>query len=215
MVAVQDSAIDAISGGDGPETPRRGRPRSIEADQAILAATLELASEVGIDGMSMDELAQRAGVSKATIYRRWCSKEALVLDALRGAVMPFDDVDTGTLDGDLDLYLGELIGRFEEGKMNDVLPHLIEVSCHDEKIRSSLDDYARVRRVPLLRILTRAVERGELPASTDIDVTIDTMIGAFIYRRLLSHDTIDTEFSARLRAVVFPARRSGADQSAG
>ncbi len=56
----------------------------------------------------MDDVAQRAGVSKATIYRRWCSKEALVLDALRSATLPFDDVDTGTLNGDLDLYVGEL-----------------------------------------------------------------------------------------------------------
>jgi AcrR family transcriptional regulator len=204
MVAVNDEATDAISSVDGPETPRRGRPRSVEADQAILTATIDLASEVGIAGMSMDEVAQRAGVSKATIYRRWCSKEALVLDALRGAVLPFDDVDTGTLDGDLDLYVGELTRRFGTGPMNDVLPHLIEVSCHDETIRSSLDDYIRVRRVPLRTILTRGVERGELPAATDIDVTIDMLIGAFVYRRLLSHDTIDEQFATRLRAIVFP-----------
>ncbi|MGH9133369.1 MAG: TetR/AcrR family transcriptional regulator [Ilumatobacteraceae bacterium] len=200
---MNDAATDAISGGDSPETPRRGRPRSVEADQAILAATLDLASEVGISGMSMDDVAHRAGVSKATIYRRWCSKEALVLDALSGAVMPFDDVDTGTLDGDLDLYIGELIRRFGN-PMNDVLPHLIEVSCHDDTIRSSLDDYTRVRRVPLSTMLGRAVERGELPPGTDIDVTIDTLIGAFVYRRLLSHDTIDDAFAERLRAIVFP-----------
>jgi AcrR family transcriptional regulator len=205
MVAVNETASDTNSGGDGPETPRRGRPRSVEADQAILAATLDLASEVGITGMSMDDVAQRAGVSKATIYRRWCSKEALVLDALRSAVLPFDDVDSGTLRGDLDVYVGELTRRFGPGPMNDVLPHLIEVSCHDETIRSSLDDYIRVRRVPIRTILTRAVERGELPPDTDIDVTIDTMIGAFVYRRLLSHDTIDEHFAARLRAIVFPS----------
>ena len=204
MVAVDDAAADESSSGDGPETPRRGRPRSVEADQAILTATIDLASEVGITGMSMDDVAQRAGVSKATIYRRWCSKETLVLDALRSATLPFDDVDTGTLDGDLDLYVGELIKRFGTGPMNDVLPHLIEVSCHDETIRSSLDDYIRVRRVPLRTILTRAVERGELAPDTDVDVTIDMLIGAFVYRRLLSHDTIDDEFAARLRTIIFP-----------
>jgi AcrR family transcriptional regulator len=204
LVAVDDAATDENSGVDGPETPRRGRPRSIEADQAILTATIDLASEVGITGMSMDDVAQRAGVSKATIYRRWCSKEALVLDALRSATLPFDDVDTGTLDGDLDLYVGELIKRFGTGPMNDVLPHLIEVSCHDETIRSSLDDYIRVRRVPLRTILTRAVERGEIARDTDVDVTIDMLIGAFVYRRLLSHDTIDDAFAARLRAIIFP-----------
>lgn len=184
--------------------PRRGRPRSAAADEAILAATLELAGEVGIAGMSMDELAQRAGVSKATVYRRWSSKEALVLDALRSAMSPFDDVDTGTLRGDLEVYLGELADRMGSGPITDVLPHLIEVSCHDAAIRTSLDDYVRHRRVPLRTILGRAVARGDLPAAADLDVLIDTLIAPFVYRRLLSRDPIDREFVQRLLAVVLP-----------
>ena len=67
--------------GAGPA--KRGRPRRADADEAILAATLELLAEAGVAGLSMDVLAQRAGVGKATIYRRWDSKEALILDALR------------------------------------------------------------------------------------------------------------------------------------
>ena len=84
---------------------RLGRPRSAGVDEALLDATLQLAGEVGINGMSMDDLAQRAGVSKATIYRRWPSKEALVLDALASAIRPFDLVDTGSVRGDLEMYL--------------------------------------------------------------------------------------------------------------
>ena len=74
---------------------RRGRPRVEGLDQALLDVTLELAGEVGIHGMSMDDLAQRAGVSKATIYRRWPSKERLVLESLNQAMRPFDLIDTG------------------------------------------------------------------------------------------------------------------------
>ena len=73
----------------------------------MLAAALELAGEVGVVKMSMDELAERAGVSKATVYRRWSSKEALILDALRTAINPMQDVDTGALRRDLELYLDE------------------------------------------------------------------------------------------------------------
>jgi len=67
--------------------------------------------EVGINGMSMDDLAQRAGVSKTTTHRRWPSKQRLLFDALNHAMRPFDLIDTDSLRGDLDAYLGELARR--------------------------------------------------------------------------------------------------------
>lgn len=186
-------------------TARRGRPRSTDADAAILSATLELVGEVGIAGMAMDVLADRAGVSKATIYRRWTSKEQLVLAALRSAMGPLDDVDTGTLRDDLRAYLIELGDRMWRGRMSDVLPHLIEVACHDEQLRCQLDDYARYRRGPMLTILERGRDRGELPDGADLDVVADVLIGPFIYRRLLTHDPLDEAFVDRLLAVALPA----------
>ena len=183
---------------------RRGRPRSADADEAILAATLELAGEVGINGMSMDDLAERAGVSKTTIYRRWTSKERLVLEALRSAMGPLDDVDTGSLRDDLRAYLIELGERMWKGRMSDVLPHLIEVACHDETLRCRLDDYVQFRRAPMLAILRRGLERGELSTGTDIDVLADVLSGPFIYRRLLTHAPLDVAFVDALLAVALP-----------
>lgn len=189
----------------GVNATRRGRPRSADADEAILAATLELAGEVGINGMSMDDLAERAGVSKTTIYRRWTSKEQLVLDALRSAMGPLDDVDTGSVHDDLRAYLIELGERMWQGRMSDVLPHLVEVACHDESLRSRLDDYVQFRRAPMLAILGRALDRGELPADTDLDVLADVLIGPFIYRRLLTHAPLDETFVDRLLGVALPS----------
>lgn len=192
-------------GQNGPvSAPRRGRPRSADADEAILAATLELAGEVGINRMSMDDLAERAGVSKTTIYRRWTSKEQLVLEALRSAMGPLDDVDTGSVRDDLRAYLIELGERMWQGRMSDVLPHLIEVACHDESLRSRLDDYVQYRRAPMLAILGRGVDRGELPADTDLDVLADVLIGPFVYRRLLTHGPLDEAFVDRLLGVALP-----------
>jgi AcrR family transcriptional regulator len=184
---------------------RRGRPRSPDADEAILAATLELAGEVGINGMSMDDLAERAGVSKTTIYRRWTSKEQLVLEALRSAMGPLDDVDTGSMRDDLRAYLVELGERMWQGRMSDVLPHLIEVACHDDTLRSRLDDYVQYRRAPMLAILGRGLDRGELPSDTDLDVLADVLIGPFIYRRLLTHAPLDEAFVDRLLGVALRA----------
>ena len=182
----------------------RGRPRVEGLDQALLDVTLEFAGEVGLHGMSMDELAQRAGVSKATIYRRWPSKERLVLEALNQAMRPFDVIDTGSLRGDLDDYLTELARRMATGKASDVLPDLIAASVRDPNLRVSLDEYIRYRRQPLQTILGRGLERGELAADTDVEVVIDALIGPFVYRRLLSHDPLDTAFVERLLRTVLP-----------
>src|SRR5215208_2909810 len=114
------------------EAPRRGRPRRADADQAILTATVELLGEVGVAGFSMDLLAQRAGVGKATIYRRWPSKETLILDALRMTSTPIPVPDEGNLRDDLFTYMDAVIECFSPGRGgSDVLPHLIEASCYD------------------------------------------------------------------------------------
>src|SRR5438874_10883422 len=94
----------AMSTGGVGERPRRGRPRSERAQKAILAAAIELLLEQGLHAMSMDDVAKRAGVSKATIYRWWTSKELLALDALAtewAPAAPAAERDTGTLCGDL------------------------------------------------------------------------------------------------------------------
>ena len=196
------AAVDVVAA-----APRRGRPRSAEVDEAVLLATVELAGEVGVSRLSMDDVAVRAKVSKATIYRRWASKEALVLDALRAAMVPIEDDDTGSLPGDLERYLSELVNRFHSGKMRDVLPHLIGVACHDANLRCSLDDYMQTRRGPLQSILERAQARGELAAEIDLDVLIDVILGPFAYRKLLARAPIDEEFVVKLLAIVLPNLR--------
>ncbi len=204
MSAVKQSPTDP----EAREAPApRGRPRSKELDASILGATLDLASEVGINGMSMDELAQRAGVSKASIYRRWPSKELLVIDALRSAMGPLEPVDLGDVGSDLRAILGELVSRFSsKDRMSDVLPHLIEVATHDPTLRVELDAYTQLRRVPMRTILERGVIRGEISPDVDLDTMIDALLGPIIYRRLLTGDTIDTDFIERLMALVVPGR---------
>jgi len=206
---IAEATIDVASDDDTPElevasAPRRGRPRSAEVDEAVLLATVELAGEVGVSRLSMDDVAIRAKVSKATIYRRWASKEVLVLDALRAAMSPIEDVDTGSLRGDLEHYLRELVIRFHSGKMRDVLPHLIGVACHDANLRCSLDDYMQTRRAPLQSILERAKARGDLAPDTDFDVLIDVIVAPLVYRKLLARTPIDEDFVEKVLGFVLP-----------
>jgi AcrR family transcriptional regulator len=192
---------------DGAAVSTRGpgRPRSAGIDEALLEATVQLAGEVGMYAMSMDDLAQRAGVSKATIYRRWPSKATLVLDAFAHAIRPFDPIDTGSARGDLVAYLTQLGRRLETDRTSDVLPDLISASVRDHALRESLDSWVRHRRQPLTAILARAVDREELAADADIDTIIDALIGAVTYRRLLSHAPLDDDFVARLLSTVLPS----------
>ena len=177
---------------------KRGRPRRADADAAILGATLELLNEVGVAGLSMDLLAHRAGVGKATIYRRWDSKEALILDALRLTTAPIPAPDEGSLRADLFAYMDEVIARFSPGRGEDVLPHLIEASCYDAQLRASLDDFTRDRQATIRLILQRGIERGELPADVDVDLLVDVLLGPFFYHHLLTGAVVDRDFTHRL-----------------
>jgi AcrR family transcriptional regulator len=183
-----------------PAAPvKRGRPRRADADGAILGATLELLNEVGVAGLSMDLLAQRAGVGKATIYRRWDSKEALILDALRMTSTPIPVPDEGTLRDDLFTYMDAVIECFSPGRGgSDVLPHLIEASCYDPQLRASLDDYTLGRQATIRLLLQRGVDRGELPPDVDFDLLVDVILAPFFYHHLCTGATVDKDFTHRL-----------------
>ena len=153
----------------------------------------------------MDVVAERAGVSKATIYRRWSSKEALVLEALQRAINPLDDVDLGSVRDDLVTYLANLGERMASGKMSDVLPHLIDVAVHDEHLQHSLDQYVAHRRRPLVAIIERGIARGEVRDDIDLDLMVDTLMGPYIYRKLLTGGRLDDRLAAELIDVVLPS----------
>jgi len=177
-----------------PETVARkpGRPRDARADRAILEATLELASEQGL-GLSMDAVAARAGVSKATIYRRWESKEALVLDAWRELVSPMPVPDTGSLRGDLRAIFTQLCHHAGETPMGHVLPQMIAASRMNPEMRASFVEFVTDRRRPTRAVLERAVAKGELAADTDFDLLSDLLAGPFFYRILMSDAPVDDQ----------------------
>ena len=182
-----------------------GRPRRADADEAILTATLEQLADAGAAGLSMDLVAHRAGVGKATIYRRWPSKEALVLDALRVASAPIPVPDEGSLRADLVAYVDLLVERFRGSRGSDVLPHLVAASCHDAELRASLDDYIRSRQSTLRLLFGRGIERGELPAGTDVDLAVEAVLGVIFYRHLLAGETLDRAYIHRLVEAVLRA----------
>jgi AcrR family transcriptional regulator len=179
-----------------PETaPSAGRPRSEEAHQAILDATLELLAEMGFSALTVEGVASRAGVGKATIYRRWASKLPLVVEAF-GQLPALEDVDTGSVERDLKTMLRAYLELFIKTPLATVLPSLAGERAHDPELAKILDPVMRGRRQPLIRALQRGVARGELARDVDLDLAADLVVGPipvrlFFSGRPLHPDMID------------------------
>lgn len=158
------------------EVSSTGRPRSGEAHKAILEATLELLAEVGYSALTVEGVAGRAGVGKATIYRRWPSKGPLVVEAF-GQLPAFEDVDTGDLSQDLKAMLKAYIHAFHSTALSAILPSLAGERLHDSELAKVFEPVSMGRRAPLLRALERAVARGEIPEQTDLELAADMVVG--------------------------------------
>jgi AcrR family transcriptional regulator len=162
-------------------TPAAGRPRSGEAHRAILDATLELLQEVGFSALTVEGVASRAGVGKATIYRRWPSKLPLVVEAF-GQLPAFEDVDTGDLAGDLKAMLSRYLHDFLSTPLATVYPSLAAERAHNPELGAVLDPVLRGRRRPLEAALKRAVARGEVAPDVDLDLAADLIVGPIAVR---------------------------------
>ena len=177
--------------------PQRGRPRSERARKAILGAAAELLLARGLSEVSMDAVAERAGVSKATIYRWWPTKETLALDALytEWAAAPSQTRDTGSLRGDLLSMLrpwARLAGSRPYGRVVAAL--LTEAQTDPEFGAEYRQRFLEPRREQVREIFRRAIERGELPAGTKVEVALDLLYGSMYHRLLNGHAPLNDRF---------------------
>ncbi|MBW2237187.1 MAG: TetR/AcrR family transcriptional regulator [Deltaproteobacteria bacterium] len=167
------------------QTHSAGRPRSEEAHQAILTATLELLAETGYSGLTVEGVATRAGVGKATIYRRWPSKLPLVIEAFR-RLPAMEEVDTGDLVSDLQKMLRDYLQLFNSTPLAAVLPSLVGERAHNPELSELLDPVLKGRRQPLTRALERGVERGELSPELDLELAADLIVGPIAVKLFFS-----------------------------
>jgi AcrR family transcriptional regulator len=192
-----------------------GRPRSGEAHRAILDATLALLTEVGFTALTVEGVAGRAGVGKATIYRRWPSKLPLVVEAF-GQLPAFEDVDTGSVAGDLKAMLTRYLGEFLATPLATVYPSLAAERAHNPELGLVLDPVLRGRRRPLEAALARGVARGELAASTNLDLAADLIVGPIavrlFFRGMKIHPSIVDPMVDMALEGIRRARPSGAKE---
>ena len=187
-----------------------GRGKKVRT--AVLEATLAALAETGYTALSIDDIARRAGVHKTTVYRRWQTRENLVADALTeqmaaGIAIP----DTGNVETDLRqlarAFVGWMIGPIGRAMLATILsqdatrvPEIAEIK------RRLVDD--RFRRAE--PVVTRGIERGELPASTDPAEVIKTLIAPIYLRLLVTAEAIDESTADQAARVAFLAAGAGA-----
>jgi AcrR family transcriptional regulator len=170
------------------ESRRPGRPRSARADAAILESTVETLVERGFAALSVEQVADRAGVSKATIYRRYPTKTDLVIAAMALIGQATAEApDTGSVRGDLAAFAEIAQG----GAGNDprrllAMPRLVsEAACTDPDLFDAVErSLIRPRRAAVRTALERGIERGELPSSLDLDVVTDMYVGPIVFHLL-------------------------------
>jgi AcrR family transcriptional regulator len=171
----------------GPGRPMEERPR-----RAAIEATLELIAENGIGGLTTNAVAERAGISKATMYRRWRSKEELVVDAVAALVSEIAVPDTGSTRDDLRVLMHGAVAVYSRSLEASVMPSLVDaMSRHAGLARAVRDGFLARRRAVLRAVLQRGVERGDLRADLDVELALDTLGGALFYRLLVTGGPID------------------------
>jgi AcrR family transcriptional regulator len=192
----------------------RGRPRSTAADLAIAHATIEILLQDGYDGLTMAGVAQRAGVSTATLYRRYESKVDLVVGCITALKDEFHEpIDTGSLVGDIRALVLEGCSAFTSEGVGLMKALIGEVQRNPElgeavreRIITQRNDHGR-------RLIDLAVERGEIAPPADPELALQMIMGPFIFRSLVSGEPVDGEFADHLCTLAL--RMLGADEEAG
>jgi AcrR family transcriptional regulator len=166
-----------------------GRPRSADADRAIFTKTLELLADEGLRGFSVEKVAARAGVGKATVYRRFPTGRDLIVAALASVAGfgPPEPPDTGSVRTDLQRVVRARIEVMRQTGAQMLMPRLVADSASDPELHALvIDVFANPVRVVTQEILRRGVARGELRGDVDVGLVTDLIGGVVVYRLLLT-----------------------------
>jgi AcrR family transcriptional regulator len=183
-----------------------GRPRSLEADEAIRQATVDVFAEVGFEALTMEGVAARAGVGKNTLYRRSPNKLDLVVSAVRcytdvGAAPP----DTGSTRSDLQELVEDLVRIVTDTPMGRMLPILIAVRTRVPELDAAYCAVVADKRARSATVVWRGIARGDLRPDVDVELVVDDLVSPVFYRFLVTHAPLDGAFCTAVVGSVLRA----------
>jgi AcrR family transcriptional regulator len=192
--------------GNGKRPP--GRPRSEQARQAILRSTLRILESSGFSELTIEDVADRAGVGKTTVYRWWPNKGALIADAFASnTTRTLRFPDTGSVFSDMSRQMRQLVKVFRSPRGRIVSAILAAGQRDKDVIAAFRDRFLWPRRREAYATLRRGVRRGELRKDIDPDLVLDSLYGPIYMRFLIRHDRLTPEFVDRLCALVLGGAR--------
>lgn len=183
---------------DSPTRPR-GRPRDPSVDDNIVNAAVDLLTEGGFERLSMEAVAARAGVAKATIYRRFSCKVDLIVAMCQAFSPPiFEAPNTGDIRSDLEVWISSLVDSLTSSRTGGLLPAMISAAKENVEVREALHRFSASRRSRIIGIVAEAIERGDLPPTADADLIGDVVVGSLMYRTIIRGGDVDAPFVAAL-----------------
>ncbi len=194
-----------------PNRPHTGRRRNEAAREAILTATVDLLRSGGLNGLTIDAIAQTAGVGRQTIYRWWPSKGAMLAEAMglqaAGVVPPRD---SGSFETDLTRFWVDSFRSLQDPGIRRGLQDVAAAAQHDEHVAEALAGFTAQRRAALRALLQRGVDQGRLSPTADLDILVDLAYGFLWYRLLVGHRPLDERAGVELAATLIAAGSSEA-----
>ena len=196
------------SRGEGGRKRSPGRPRSEPARVAILRSTLKLLGENGFSDLSIEAVAADAGVGKATVYRWWPDKAALITDAFASSTgQKLHFPDTGSVHTDMSQQMRQLVKIFLSRRGRIVSAILAAGQSDRDVIAAFRDRFMKPRRHEAYATLQRGVQRGELRKNVDMDLLLDSLYGPIYMRFLIRHRKLTPDFVDRLCDLVLAGAR--------
>jgi AcrR family transcriptional regulator len=177
--------------------PHTGRRRNDAARDAILDATFDLLRAQGTGGVTIDAIAEAAGVGRQTIYRWWPTKGAVLAEAMtRGARAIASPRATGSFREDLQCFLADSFAGLQDPGTRRALRQLASAAVHDEHASEVLAEFTAQRRAALRILLEQGVTGGDIAARADLGMLVDLAYGVLWYRLLIGHAPLDAQAAA-------------------
>jgi AcrR family transcriptional regulator len=173
---------------EGPVQARRGRPRLAATDEAIMAAAVQLIGEQGYDGFKMAAVAERAGVAKTTVYRRWPRRADLALATVTSVMARVTIVDSGDLRADLADFTRRLAAAYRSPGIRQLVGELAHATVRRREVESVFRRRALARRAAVIDSIRRAADAGQLRPDADPELILDQINGVLHYRLIVSGD---------------------------
>jgi AcrR family transcriptional regulator len=191
------------NGGESGRKRAPGRPRSEQARASILRSTLRLLAREGFSNLTIEAVAAHAGVGKATVYRWWPDKAALIADAFASSTTgKLHFPDTGSVLTDMSQQMRQLVKVFRSRRGRIVSAMLGAGQSDRSLIAAFRERFLKPRRQEAYATLRRAIGRGELRRNVDMDLLLDSLYGPIYMRFLIQHDSLNPKFVDGLCALT-------------